>query len=99
MGKGSRSASFVGRLSLSRRVLSRRFHCTHVGMRCIIHLLPEHGQIEGGTADVAAPQLQGEGVGGGCSPSHTKRGQIHLLNYELPEMRTILTVSGRTFKV
>ena len=27
MGKGSRTVSFVGRLSLSRRVLYRRFHC------------------------------------------------------------------------
>ena len=29
MGKGSRIVSFVGRLSLSRRVLYRRFHCTY----------------------------------------------------------------------
>ncbi len=28
MGKGSRRASFVGRLSLSRRVLYQWFHCT-----------------------------------------------------------------------
>ncbi len=27
MGKGSRRVSFVGRLSLSRRVLYRRYHC------------------------------------------------------------------------
>ncbi len=27
MGKGSRRVSLLGRLSLSRRVLSRRFHC------------------------------------------------------------------------
>ena len=29
MGKGSRSVSFVGGLSLSQRVLYRRFHCLH----------------------------------------------------------------------
>ena len=34
-------------------------------------------QVEGGTADAAAPQLQGEGVGGGCSPpTHSVDGYI-----------------------
>ena len=41
MGKGSRTVSFVGRLSLSQRVLYQRFHCSSYGPGIIASFLIE----------------------------------------------------------